>query len=699
MIIRPPIQHRRAGFTLIEALMSVLLLALAMTTAIVSLSFMIRNERLVSAEGDLDLDSRLLIERMRRDLWLTSREMIVMHPPGLGPYTAMSFPVVSGEGLIERDADGNILWDATVVYHLWDGTPPEVRRTVISPRVNLSDENRQQQLADIVVNGSAQGTFNGANGSTRAVVANLVDWKLNITASRFDAYAPEAGRRSISLGSALLNNGPQQIMFRVAGKNPANTGAAQHLGVDSLIMSPSALPREAEWQTVAAYQGIQPSAQFMGEGERWSGNARLWFPAIADGSFFTLTLDNDRWEERNFFDNQVVMSNLVRVAVPPAGGLPSTFGLQLVGNTNVWLAAQQLDPVLVNNEMHTNDFGVRVLLRGTDILINDWGNFNGGWINFDGTNVTATFQSAPPLIGTSVFLRIERAFIAESAAPGSAAYAMDYIPTTRTNFSFGGSSAPIFSGTITSDRMAFHIQKDKSYIVGMFLKSIYDWRRNPRVWEEQNPGDVPSSFIIDGGINLTQFMDPQWSTRTDVIATNKVYALRSLWAGYAPQGVYISQIIDTRVANPAYGTFTWSSDTPGNSSITMQVRAGNQWNLSDATDWETAPEAESGFVPLLNGRFVQVRAVLRPSPEGLHTPQLRDFTVRWETERRIVDLAGIFSVGPDHGIYELLINGVPLLQGVTIDLEVFRVVSMGFSEPRRLTSKAYAEIVPRNAGR
>ena len=87
---------------------------------------------------------------------------------------------------------------------------------------------------------------------------------------------------------------------------------------------------------------------------------------------------------------------------------------------------------------------------------------------------------------------------------------------------------------------------------------------------------------------------------------------------------------------------------------------------------------------------------MAPGTDALSTPELRDFTLTWSGGRRYADLSGIFSVGPDHGIYEVLVNGALLLQGVTVKVSVFKEVRLASGTPSRMVSSAFAEIVPRN---
>ena len=320
-----PHARRRLGFTLVEAVAAVSLLAVTLTASVSSLVYVMHNERTIAAQGELDMDASLLVERLRRDLWRTSRDVILVYPPGDGPYQAISFPIVRGNEPVLLDPDtGQIEWNATVVYHLRNGDPSEVRRTVFTPRADLTEEEREQQLEDVATDGDGADTYNSANAHTSVLIENPVEWELNVNGIRFDTYAPDAGRRTFNLGTAMMEDGDNRVAFRAAGKNPDNDTDAQLLGVDTLTISASGLPREGEWQTVSATAGATPAVTNMGPGGIWSGNSLLQFPATGDGDSFTLTMENDRWEERNFLAGGASFSTSSGPSAPPSTPTPSS---------------------------------------------------------------------------------------------------------------------------------------------------------------------------------------------------------------------------------------------------------------------------------------------------------------------------------------------------------------------------------------
>ncbi len=717
----PSKKRQPCGFTVVEAVAAVALLGVTLTASVASLTYVMRNERYVAAQGELDMDASLLVERLRRDLWRTSREMILVHPPGDGPYQAISFPVVRGNEPVVQNEDGEIEWAATVIYHLKAGTPSEVRRTVFEPRIEMTEAERETQLANVVRDGNGESTYNSDNALTRVLIENPVEWELNITGTRFDAYSPSPGRRTLRMGTAMLEDAQNEFTFRVAGKNTATEDSSRFLGMDSLSVFASGLPMEGEWQTVSHSSGATPAVQNMGAGETWSGNSRLWFEGGQDNDSFTVKMENDRWEERNFLSVGATFEDISRVFIQP-DDRPHTFALRLDGNGMVWLATNQARTVYDSYNTAPTSLAVRVFLRGSDL----WEDFDGGWIGFNGTNVWARFAGG---------MHIENAFIAQSALVADLHNpSMDYLSGTRADFRFGGSASrdvwvPL-SSAVESDKLEYAIEKTNSYIVGIHLtphRGFGAWWSNaiPMRLHTSATAGMTNCFVVSNA-TADEVAAVQWSELPDklyvitnevvetngtevttnlvettqsvaaVSSTNAIFALAALRAGHAPKGVYTSQIIDTQLADPDYLTLQWVASQPSNAVMEVKVRAGASADLSDASPWSEVPLAESGAAPVINGRFAQVQVAMAPGIDALTTPEVQDFTLRWSGGRRYADLSGIFSTGPDHGVYELLVNGAPLLQGVTVQVSVFKEIRLAFGTTTRMESSAFAEIVPRN---
>lgn len=682
-------RSRRGGFTIVEVMLAAVLLGLVLTASTSSLVFVLRNERIAAAQADLDLDASLLVERLRADLWRTSRSEILLYPPGDGPYQAISFPIVHGTNPIIRDPiTGQIPWDSTIVYHK-ELAPSQVLRTEI-PSYDPDPSARENQLADVVVAGSTY-TTDGAN--TRILIKNPVQWELNVNGTGFDAYTSADSRGSIRMGRAMLEDGDNEIEFRVSGQNTASSG--YRLGVDTLAVTASGLPREGEWQALTATgAGPVPIVENMGSNDAWSGNSRLGFPATGEGDAFTMLMENDRWEERNFFGDGMKYTDVARSFIAP-GGEPYSYALRLAGNGTNWVATDQARGTLVPNNMPTTtSMAVRVFLRGTDFTED----FDGGWITSSGSNLWARFDGR---------MRINEAFIAEADISAPNLY-MDYLPATRQDFLFSGSPSteinwlPAWGNGIKySDKTAYTIDKDKSYIVGIHFSQRSSWLTATTnlvtriAMAGPDAGPMPSCFYIMEGTEADQD-EVAWSARGDVVADTNIWVLTSLRTGFAPEGTYVSQIIDTQLENPAYASFDWTAFATNGSVIELKVRAGASNNLSDATAWTNVPLAQAGLPPGIYGRYAQVQARLTPGTDALISPELRDFTLTWAGGRRYVDLSGIFSTGPDHGVYEVRINGHAIVQEINAYIEVIKDYSLSSGQTMTMRSSAFAEIVPRN---
>ncbi len=700
----------RNGFTLVEAITAVALLGVTLTASISSLVYVTRNEQMIASQGELDMDASLLVERLRRDLWRTSRDMILVYPPGNGPYQAISFPIKHGRGPILLDENGEIQWDANVIYHLKEGSPSEVRRTIFDPFGEFTEAEREQQLASVVEEGDGQATFNADNATTQVLIQNPVEWELNIKGIPLDAYAATANRKSMRLGTAILNTGTNTITFRVASQNTLSSGFS--LGVDTLNVSASGLAREGEWQSVSASVGVAPGVINIGSNEAWSGNSTLGFAATQVGNSFTLRMGNDRWEERNFFPGNADTKDLSRIIINPPSA-PRTYALRLDGNGVVWSSTNQTR-VASDGYSNMNDLtnvALRIFVRGSDL----WDGYDGGWIAFNGTNVWARFARS-----SSAGMHIQNAFIAQSAVMlDPANNPMNIVPDSLRTFLFTNSverdTSTALPSPFESDKLDYRIEKTNSYVIGILLsKNIYGNMR-PAVYSHAadaggpncrliiNPSTNQSDTAFDwGSLPTEELIDSQWNSWNTampdtIYSTRRIIALNALRAGHAPMGTYLSQIIDTQLEDPDYQSFSWMAASPSNSTLEMKVLAASSpADLGTAANWTNASTATSGSTPVINGRYAQVWARMRPGTDALSTPELQDFTLSWAGTRQYVDLSGIFSVGPEHGIYEILVNDALLLQNITVKVSVFKDLRLASGHTTRMESSAFAEIVPRN---
>ena len=67
------------------------------------------------------------------------------------------------------------------------------------------------------------------------------------------------------------------------------------------------------------------------------------------------------------------------------------------------------------------------------------------------------------------------------------------------------------------------------------------------------------------------------------------------------------------------------------------------------------------------------------------TPKLQDVTITWKGGTEIVDIRATFLKSPTSGIYEMLIDGQPLITAITAELQIYKD-ARGTGGTRRLTS-------------
>ncbi len=693
--------RHNAGFSMIELIVAVLILAIVMGGAIAGWLYVLRGERMQSIQHELDMDVRKALERLKAELRLSSMDKIHFYPDGPGPYTAISFPLArddDGDGVIELDVYDHILWDQTVVYHVWQSTPHQLRRTVFDPRdLDLTTAQRQQQLADVVTAGGGAGAANGANATTTAIFENLFTWQIHGKGAVFDAYSPTLARAlGVSLGSFLLSSGSHDFKFTVIDRNPASTG--YKVGLDTLVMSPSGLEREGEAQTVAAQSGATASADYRAAGS-WSGNYHLLFPATAAGASFTLSMENDRWEETNF--RAAGAKNEDTLVEFDTSLAPKDFVMRLQPAGDTWYAMDQtLD---YTGGWTTNDTlqgsVVRVLVRGKTMMEGSAIKNNGplNWIWF--------------VASASRWLRITAAYIAEAADPLS--YTPDAVAGTEKQLYFSGNPDVDIPPTyyalgMLGSGQSFWIDKEKSYLVTFRVTQAYSGRCDSRYWTELHTGTgsnppPPGCYIIPGtnGAVVGDVTAATWSTKTNMVVDSRLYAVNRLHLLAPSNGVFTSQTTDTQLSAPAYQTMTWNSIRPSGTAVDLKVRTADNEDMSDAAPWSNLTAmASGGSITPGNRRYVQFQALMRASSDGWNVPSLKDVTIRWTGEYRAADIGGKMTTGPDYGIYELMVDNKPLVKGVSIDLTIFEdLMTIGGGSSNRLTSSATVEVEPRNTGK
>lgn len=688
------IKPTKAGFTLTEMMMSVFIAAFVIAAGLAGFIYLLQGERLNAAQSDLDIDVRTAINRLTADLRLSAMNKMLFYPAGQGPYSAISLPMVTNSGsgsLLSYDTNNLIVWNQTVVYHVWTGQPNQLRKTVFSPwSTTATDAQRQTQLNNVVAGGNGNSACLGSERATTTVIFdNLVQWNIYGQHATFDGYNPTLIRDlNVNLGTYMLGGGDHQFKFTVTGKNPASSG--YKVGLDTLVMSPCGLEREAEAQLpVTAQSGATASADYVPNGG-WGGNYRLLFPATATGQYFTITMENDRWEETNFKGAGALCDNTM-IEFDEAL-TPNDFIVRLPGPDYAWKAETQTMDVFGGGSSSGDTLrncAVRVLLRGSTMMC-------GNGITLDGSVSYVCFWAA-----SNLALRISAAYIAECSDMNN--YNVDAAPTNSAQLFFDGSSAgcDISPGGYAWARTSsnYQIDREKSYLVSFLVDNVAN-HSDAHYWTELHSG-APGCWILPASLNPTAAMtaEANWSFYA-YYQTNLLFGLYGLYTTCPTNGTFTSQIVDTQQSAPSYSDVSWSATVPSGASVAMRVRSGNQSDLSDAAAWTNITAlASPGSISPGSGRYVQFQAQLRPDSSTWNTPKLKNVTIRWTGVAGAANVGGTFSQGPDHGIFELTVDGNPVLKGCNMDLTIYKDMPVPGGGTRRQTSTVSTEVYPRNTGK
>ena len=686
----------RSGFTLLEILISMAIVGMVIAGSISGWLFVIFGERWNSTQDKLDLDVRLSLESIRRDLRLTTMDKMFFAPAGLGPFTAVSFPIAiddDGDGLVELDSDTNIIWDITKIYHRY-GTGMEFRVTTITDRDNsLTDAQRQAQLDYVSANGNAAGTFEAANATTRTLFRNLFNWNISIDSAIFDSYNPTIDREpALTMGSLILSNGLHEFKFMLVGRNPSSSG--YKIGLDTLAMSSSGGEREMERQAIIAQHGTTAVVEPMTNGS-WSGNNHLSFPANSTGMYVTVRMNNDQWDDDNFGGTGSYKEDSIIEFDTTLS--PKDFVIRLDGMGYTWTACDQTKDftggALLGNYAHylhdIDGCAVRVLCRGGMME-------EGGHILFDGQTHYVFFEA-----GLANFF-IDDAFIAVCAS--SNAITPDALDTgvrlwfngTSEEANMNGSSWSAYGWPVGS---TFNVTKELSYQISYLVDNV-GGAANAAYWVQTNSVAAPGSYIIPRASAPDENMTRQASWAGICQVTDRLQGVVGIYSYYPTNGTYQSAVYDTHQAAPTYSAITWGAETPAGSTVRLKVRSSANEDMSGATEWTNISWITSpGAISPGANRYVQYYAELLPTAGGAQTPRLKYVSLGFAGERKVIDIGGAITKGPNYGVFELTVDGAKLQKGVTVAMQVYNDIGVPGGGTKRLVSKASVEVEPRNTGK
>jgi len=255
-----------------------------------------------------------------------------------------------------------------------------------------------------------------------------------------------------------------------------------------------------------------------------------------------------------------------------------------------------------------------------------------------------------------------------------------------------------------SDITALPIDPAKSYLV-TYLIANGAGRATPWIWRRLRAGHSINSFVCLGtnapATVSGTFASPVWSTNSAVLPIEPIVAVGTLFVSHPEEGTYTTRILDTTVDRPIYNTLEWAEEEPSGTQVGLRVRTDDDPGMANATAWSNlTPITVSGtMISVPVKRYAQFQLILNSSSLGQDTPRVRDVTLAWTGEERVVDVGGTFTKGPQYGQFELTVDGQKLQTGIVVDLELYRDVRGFYSTgTRRITSSATMEMMPRNTG-
>lgn len=683
---------KKNGYTLVEVMIASFVSMLVLGGAMAGMVNAMRAWRAAGIRAELHMDLEKSMERMRYDLRLSSVGIGLMafYPSDAAEYTAISFPLSTPDanGLLPRDAAGNIIWDTTVIYHVRPGTPDEFIRSTFAPRkADATPAELYDQLVDVVDSASLaevqSAAMAGESGSSEVIFQNLVDLTFRPPNMRFDGYAPAYERAAtFNWGSVVLSNGTHELTFTVERKNASSSG--YKFGIDRFSLSYSGSPREGEMYLPANTRPASPYfgyslnsgsvvAQDMSSyGASWSGRSQLTFTpsTSAGGSSFTFLVQNGLWHDTNF-DNPTgeYAFNCGRdIDYRFTNAAPYIPDIVIGVSTGVsWQAENVTDGIIFSSAV-SNLVTVNVLHGVPSTNAPSSITLNGGYARFAFT------------AGSNYNLHVNNVqFGIRNGLTDT------FVGGTEVDVDFGGSDYTLVSSgdTVWSDWIEYNIDRDQSYL----LK-----------WERRDSGGAIPPGQTDARVWTSS--DGLGLSYLDGVLTNQVVALSAMEVRAPETAIYRSGVFDTRVDNPVYKELEWTSVEPfPDGDVDVRVRSSDYADMRDVDGiWYPSTyfqgNRNNDISAINGGRYVQYEVLFTVREDHDVLPILRDVTITWEAPTGIVDLVVDLARGPDYGIITADVNGQSFIKGVEVALEIFREGPYGMERVPGVT-----EVRPLNTGR
>lgn len=755
------ILRNNKGFTFTEVMFVGVIAMIVIATILSSWIFTHKTWAVEGEKTQLRINLLKATETIQEDLRLSSGIHMSFYPAGAvgGVYTAISMPlaVTDEDGFFAVDESNNIIWDKTVIYHIFkeqDGTKT-LRRTVFDNRDNtLTKEERYAQLANLVA-GVAGRTGNALTEDKFLV--NLEVFDISTQSSMIDFYMDtlEAERvGKLVFGWALMSAGDHTIRFEVTGKNDDSSGYA--FGIDSLMIEPCGSPREAEYYS----SSFAPSGALVSDGNNvnivngtmWGNDNYLEYDASRVGAYIEITDYYDLWRESSFenagLNNTMVYGDEVRVKLELPADRES--GKEEIA----WTAyAQTTDAVSGGSDEYLPGYPITV----RTIISNDK-------IDMEGDLVRVKFKSA-----TRNPLKIERAYItrrdvnenglvndASGVSPPSD-YHMHQELFFRDEYDMDsdGSTSDIVrylyippGSEVWSEWVAFpFVQNDAAgigndYFITFCIPDMEDVVF-PSGWSSFDAGAPDckawygastNTYYITTGSYTSDLLPaagtPDWSGYV-VDTADEVYVATEIDT-WKSTGTVESGIFDTQQSSPSYNKIKWSENSPTGTQTLLKARSSNDEDMAGASDWSAIAGSASNphGISIGDWRYVQFLAEISTDlfweapgynvnyPDyvdeqrsgvnvydfpmrggeylvtGIYSAWVDDVEIDWPGEDKVCLISGYVAKRNDYGQAKITIDGQDLVKTLSIQVGVLKEV-----QDREIREESVIEVEPRNTGK
>ncbi|MFC1548993.1 type II secretion system protein J [Candidatus Omnitrophota bacterium] len=723
--------RNKKGFTLLEILFVAALTLMVIGAILSAWMFTSKTWTSESQHTHLRIDMMQAMETIKNDLRLSSLTYMSFYPESGEPYTGISLPVAETDanGFFTLNANGEIEWDNTVIYHVYTGAgDTTLRRTVLYNRDNtLTDEERYTELENVVSTGLGTGSYS----TDLDFLGDLDIFEMSSLSPVIDFYDDSsdpvrAGK--VVFGWAKLDDGDHTIRFEITGKNDLSSG--YDIGVDNIMLEPAGIPREVEYYN-SSFAPVGSLTLSGGSANRvynsmWSNNNYLEFSNSGTGSYMEIDDYYDLLRDSSFEN----------ASLDNTTGSDEEFHIELEvleedeeGEINWYAYAAAGDPQQEGRDGDlpasvTPPVAIRTVIGGDSIDE-----------EADLIRVNFKSSSTDDLVIDNAYITKRNGTTGPDGLANQSTSGRDVEEYHRHQQLFfrDESTGNIVPGaTVTQGSeawsvwTAFPLRTDSDYLVSVNITDVSSTECT--YWE--GTGTADRTYYLAGSEYSTMAGDPDWSSESpstdeDIFIVSNI----DIWNA---EGSVESQIYDTTMSAPAYSEIKWSEVSPAGTEVLMKARSSSDEYMVGATDWSliAGSTANPGSLSVGNNRYVQFMAEMTSDPfwevssstktyeeyiddqvnnypvtgfpeqggtpyiTGVYSNWIDDVEIDWPGDERLCTITGYVARKNSYGQAKVVVDGVDLVKILSVHLKVSADI-----QGRIIEEENYIEVQPRNTGK